>query len=114
MPCEPSVLPLSAISTSPAISLRRRKSLAFATHRATVSASLRHGMRIVSSQDSSMIAWRIRPLLLAFSADRDDHAEHDDRAPDQRIPRPWLAEQEVRRDGHQDEHQRIDWKGGRQ
>src|SRR5687768_14527900 len=44
-----SVEPLSATRTSPSMPARCRNPRAFFTHRATVAASLRHGMRMVSS-----------------------------------------------------------------
>src|SRR5437764_483059 len=47
--CEPSVLPLSATTTSPTTLLRDRKLRALAMQRASVSASLRQGIRTVSS-----------------------------------------------------------------
>src|SRR3981189_605880 len=46
---EPSSEPLSATSTSPAIPARSRKPRALAIQLPTVAASLRQGMRIVSS-----------------------------------------------------------------
>src|ERR1700756_1906171 len=46
---DPSDEPLSAISTSPAIPARSRNDFAFATQMEIVSASLRHGIRMVSS-----------------------------------------------------------------
>src|SRR3989454_2619281 len=46
---EPSSEPLSAISTSPSIPARWRKPRALATQLPTVAASLRQGMRMVSS-----------------------------------------------------------------
>src|SRR5271170_1854147 len=48
----PSVLPLSAIRTSPLIPLSVRNPIALRTHVATVSASLRQGMTTVSSTSS--------------------------------------------------------------
>src|SRR3954447_387547 len=50
--CEPSVLPLSATSTSPWMPLRARKPHALAIQDASVSASLRQGIRMVSSHAS--------------------------------------------------------------
>src|SRR5689334_23347877 len=54
MACEPSVLPLSAISTSPAAPLRARYDQALSIHRANVLDSFRHGMRMVSSSSASL------------------------------------------------------------
>src|ERR1700734_2579224 len=56
----PSVLPLSAIRTSPSIPLSARNPIALRTHVATVSASLRQGMTTVSSTSSPSA--RIRGL----------------------------------------------------
>src|SRR6266481_1805607 len=50
--CEPSVLPLSAITTSPVQPLRARKARALEMQLAKVSASLRHGIRMVNSHAS--------------------------------------------------------------
>ena len=50
--------------------------------------------------NAHLVGARLRCFAAHLLADRDDHAEHNDPAPDQRIPRPWLAEQEVRRDRH--------------
>src|SRR6266699_3825580 len=47
--CDPSVEPLSATNTSPWIPVRSRKLRPLRTQVATVSASLRHGIRMVSS-----------------------------------------------------------------
>src|ERR1700761_4731302 len=61
-PCEaaivwdPSVLPLSATMTSPRMPVRRRKPCALVRHCPSVSASLRHGIRIESSQESMSVA----------------------------------------------------------
>src|SRR5580698_11674443 len=52
---DPSVEPLSATSTSPLILVCLRKSRALRTQAEMVSASLRHGMRIVSSNDSNSL-----------------------------------------------------------
>src|SRR5215831_994789 len=47
--CDPSLDPLSATSTSPTIPALSRNPRAFATHARTVAASLRQGIKIVSS-----------------------------------------------------------------
>jgi len=51
--CDPSLLPLSATSTSPSTAARLRKSCALSMQRPAVSASFRHGIKIVSSIDFS-------------------------------------------------------------
>src|SRR6266404_2612305 len=48
---DPSADPLSATSTSPSMPVRSRKRRALLTQTATVSASLRHGIRMVSSRE---------------------------------------------------------------
>src|SRR5687767_3058924 len=53
MACDPSVDPLSAISTSPAIPASFKALSAFSTHTATVSASLRQGITTDSSSSAS-------------------------------------------------------------
>ena len=52
--CEPSVEPLSATTTSPAIACLARKALALRMQTASVSASFKHGMRIVNSRGSPL------------------------------------------------------------
>src|SRR5260370_10554989 len=47
---EPSVLPLSATTTSPSMPLRARKPRALVMHEARVSASFKHGIKMVNSQ----------------------------------------------------------------
>src|ERR1700752_2854669 len=64
----PSVLPLSATSTSPLIPLSSRNPIALRTHVATVSASLRQGRITVSSTFRLLHRQRIRslgPVLVA-------------------------------------------------
>src|SRR5262250_321450 len=51
---EPSDEPLSAIKTSPAMPARARNDLAFATQVEIVSASLRQGIRMVSSRGDAI------------------------------------------------------------
>ena len=53
MRCDPSVLPLSATRISPEITVRLRKPEAFAMQVPIVSASLRHGISMVSSRARS-------------------------------------------------------------
>src|SRR5262245_13664805 len=56
--CDPSVDPLSETTISPRTPSRSRHSAAFCTHTATVSASLRQGMRTVTSTGvMSFIDW---------------------------------------------------------
>src|SRR6478672_9291835 len=50
MSVDPSRLPLSDTKISPAIPDRRRKPIAFRIHVPTVSASFRHGIKMVSSE----------------------------------------------------------------
>ena len=56
MACEPSLLPLSATTTSPRTPPFARKRWAFSMHVASVSASFRHGITIDSSRVSSVTA----------------------------------------------------------
>ena len=53
MACEPSVLPLSAMMISPRTPARWRPSRAFSMQRASVSASFRQGMTMLSSTGSA-------------------------------------------------------------
>src|ERR1700761_3097454 len=53
--CEPSVEPLSAMTTSPAMPFSRSAALALSMQVARVSASLRQGMTMVSSSGDSMV-----------------------------------------------------------
>src|SRR5882724_9414588 len=71
--CERSVLPLSAITTSPVQPLRARKARALEMQLASVSASLRHGIKIVNSQVSLIaVIPRIREQMLWEAAEKDD------------------------------------------
>ena len=56
--CEPSVLPLSAIRISPSTPLRSRYARAFRMQDARVSASLRQGIRMLSSHSAASTVWR--------------------------------------------------------
>ena len=70
MVCDPSVLPLSAINTSPTMPERARKSMALAMQMPRVSDSLRQGMRIVSSTGSDMDMRGLYRGGVCFNANR--------------------------------------------
>src|SRR6476659_2883917 len=77
---EPSVEPLSATSTSPHTFARRSQSLALATQVTIVSASSRHGIRIVSSRHGVDAVGGVGPVTAGDTT--------HDRAPDGRDAPP--------------------------
>src|SRR6516164_10884603 len=72
--CEPSVLPLSAITTSPVQPLRARKACALDIQLASVPASFRHGIKIVNSQALLMPSFRSLTKTPSEAAGTIDHS----------------------------------------